>query len=237
MSRTGIGYEISFAYNNFDNKIMYPLILLILAVSILINAILSHWEQHPHAKARPVMTAKSWLAPVNSLILIAVLFVAWQLLFEFAGSQAMTRAGRDLPLPRPSADDRELLGPRRGNLARLFLRTAARGAARPYHRFPLRRASVFERSVRAGPGCVLLHSEDHALSDHPAGVRARAARQDRVRHHSWRRAGCDLHHGRGAQSQSDPAQDRARAATSARESWSDRCCCRRRCRKSSPAFA
>jgi NitT/TauT family transport system permease protein len=45
MSRTGIGYEISFAYNNFDNKIMYPLILLILAVSILLNASLSRWEQ------------------------------------------------------------------------------------------------------------------------------------------------------------------------------------------------
>ena len=45
MSQTGIGYEISFAYNNFDNKTMYPLILLILAVSILINAMLSHWEQ------------------------------------------------------------------------------------------------------------------------------------------------------------------------------------------------
>jgi len=45
MSRTGIGYEISFAYNNFDNRIMYPLILLILFVSILLNAILSHWER------------------------------------------------------------------------------------------------------------------------------------------------------------------------------------------------
>ena len=45
MSRTGIGYEISFAYNNFDNRIMYPLILLILVVSILLNAILSRWER------------------------------------------------------------------------------------------------------------------------------------------------------------------------------------------------
>ena len=36
------------------------------------------------------MTAKSWPAAVNSLILIAVLLAAWQLLFEFAGSQAMT---------------------------------------------------------------------------------------------------------------------------------------------------
>jgi NitT/TauT family transport system permease protein len=45
MSRTGIGYEISFAYNNFDNKTMYPLILLILAASIAINSTLSRWEQ------------------------------------------------------------------------------------------------------------------------------------------------------------------------------------------------
>jgi NitT/TauT family transport system permease protein len=44
MSRTGVGYEISFAYNNFDNKIMYPLILLILTISILINTVLSRWE-------------------------------------------------------------------------------------------------------------------------------------------------------------------------------------------------
>ena len=36
------------------------------------------------------MVAKSWLGAVNSLILIAVLLAAWQLLFEFAGSQAMT---------------------------------------------------------------------------------------------------------------------------------------------------
>ena len=36
------------------------------------------------------MTAKSWPATVNSLILIAVLLAVWQFLFEFAGKQAMT---------------------------------------------------------------------------------------------------------------------------------------------------
>ena len=45
MSRTGIGYEISFAYNNFDNKVMYPLILLILIVSVTVNSGLSQWER------------------------------------------------------------------------------------------------------------------------------------------------------------------------------------------------
>ena len=40
MSRGGIGYEISFAYTNFDNATMYPLIVLILIVSIAINGVL-----------------------------------------------------------------------------------------------------------------------------------------------------------------------------------------------------
>jgi NitT/TauT family transport system permease protein len=45
MSRGGIGYEISFAYANFDNAVMYPLILLILLASILVNGLLTVWEQ------------------------------------------------------------------------------------------------------------------------------------------------------------------------------------------------
>ena len=45
MSTGGMGYEISFAYNNFDNAIMYPLILLIVVVSITINTLLARWEK------------------------------------------------------------------------------------------------------------------------------------------------------------------------------------------------
>ena len=45
MARTGMGYEIGFAYTNFDNATMYPLILLILLFSILLNGILTHWEK------------------------------------------------------------------------------------------------------------------------------------------------------------------------------------------------
>lgn len=45
MSRGGIGYEISFAYTNFDNATMYPLIVLILALSIALNTLLSRWEK------------------------------------------------------------------------------------------------------------------------------------------------------------------------------------------------
>ncbi|MFZ4809424.1 MAG: ABC transporter permease [Hyphomicrobiaceae bacterium] len=50
MSRGGMGYEISFAYNNFDNATMYPLIVLILLVSIAINMVLVQWERRIMAK-------------------------------------------------------------------------------------------------------------------------------------------------------------------------------------------
>lgn len=44
-SSRGIGYEISYAYNNFENKVMYPLIFLILAIVTLINMSLYAWER------------------------------------------------------------------------------------------------------------------------------------------------------------------------------------------------
>ena len=45
MAREGMGYEIGFAYTNFDNATMYPLILLLLLFSIAANAALSWWEK------------------------------------------------------------------------------------------------------------------------------------------------------------------------------------------------
>jgi len=44
-SNRGIGYEIAFAYNNFDNRVMYPMILLVLMVVITVNMSLHHWEK------------------------------------------------------------------------------------------------------------------------------------------------------------------------------------------------
>jgi NitT/TauT family transport system permease protein len=44
-SSRGIGYEISFAYNNFDNALMYAFILLVLIVVITINMSLHTWEK------------------------------------------------------------------------------------------------------------------------------------------------------------------------------------------------
>ncbi|MCP4561861.1 MAG: ABC transporter permease subunit [Bosea sp.] len=45
MSRIGIGHEIVFAYNNFENEIMYPLILFVLLVAGAVNGLFYAWEK------------------------------------------------------------------------------------------------------------------------------------------------------------------------------------------------
>ncbi len=51
-SNRGIGYEISFAYNNFDNAVMYAMILFVLALVITINMSLYAWERRLLARRR-----------------------------------------------------------------------------------------------------------------------------------------------------------------------------------------
>ena len=46
MARDGLGFELSYAYNNFDNARMYPIILLIILFSVAINSVLFRWEAH-----------------------------------------------------------------------------------------------------------------------------------------------------------------------------------------------
>jgi NitT/TauT family transport system permease protein len=45
LSGGGIGYAIAYAYNNFDNRTMYALMLLILAVVMAVNLLLHAWGQ------------------------------------------------------------------------------------------------------------------------------------------------------------------------------------------------
>lgn len=52
MSRTGLGYEIGFAYNNFDNAVMYPLIVLVLAIAATVNTLFFLWEKKMLARRR-----------------------------------------------------------------------------------------------------------------------------------------------------------------------------------------
>jgi len=53
-SSRGIGYEISFAYNNFDNGVMYAMILFILLLVITVNMSLHAWEKRLLARRRRI---------------------------------------------------------------------------------------------------------------------------------------------------------------------------------------
>jgi NitT/TauT family transport system permease protein len=50
LSGAGIGYEIAFAYNNFDNRTMYGLMLLLLVFVAFLNISLHFWERRIHAR-------------------------------------------------------------------------------------------------------------------------------------------------------------------------------------------
>jgi NitT/TauT family transport system permease protein len=50
MSSTGLGYEIRFAYDNLDNNVMYPLILLILLIAVAVNMSFDHWDRALRAR-------------------------------------------------------------------------------------------------------------------------------------------------------------------------------------------
>lgn len=45
LSGGGLGYSIAYAYDSFDNRTMYALMLFVLALAILLNATLHVWEQ------------------------------------------------------------------------------------------------------------------------------------------------------------------------------------------------
>ncbi len=46
LSGSGLGYAISFAYQSFDNRAMYGLMLFVLLVAVLANGLLYTWEGH-----------------------------------------------------------------------------------------------------------------------------------------------------------------------------------------------
>ena len=50
MSQGGLGYEIRFAFDNLDNQVMYPLILLVLVAAVALNLVLDHFDRALRAR-------------------------------------------------------------------------------------------------------------------------------------------------------------------------------------------
>jgi NitT/TauT family transport system permease protein len=54
LSGQGLGFEIGFAYNSFDTRMMYGLILFILLLVIVLNLVLHAWDDRLRLRRRPV---------------------------------------------------------------------------------------------------------------------------------------------------------------------------------------
>jgi NitT/TauT family transport system permease protein len=52
LSGSGIGYAIAYAYNNFENRHMYALMLLIIILVTAVNTILNRIDEHLHVRRR-----------------------------------------------------------------------------------------------------------------------------------------------------------------------------------------
>ena len=50
LATSGIGKRIAFSYDNFDNKTMYGMLLLLLIGVMIINGALSAWEKRLHRR-------------------------------------------------------------------------------------------------------------------------------------------------------------------------------------------
>jgi NitT/TauT family transport system permease protein len=48
LATAGIGKRIAFGYQDFDNRTMYGMLLLLLIVVMVVNGVLSHWEKRLH---------------------------------------------------------------------------------------------------------------------------------------------------------------------------------------------
>jgi NitT/TauT family transport system permease protein len=50
LATSGMGKRIAFAYDNFDNRNMYGMLLLLLVGVIIVNGALTHWENRLHRR-------------------------------------------------------------------------------------------------------------------------------------------------------------------------------------------
>ena len=97
MARSGMGYEISYAYTNFDNATMYPLILLILLLSIAANSLLSRWERTLLARrGQSLMQGQASATFRNTAILIVGLLLVWEMAYLVVGEVALRSPGQTI---------------------------------------------------------------------------------------------------------------------------------------------
>ena len=154
---------------------MYPLIVLILLASVVINAFLSRWEQRLLVAAGHAMNAR-WRRVRNALVLIAALVALWQGLYWWVGDVALASPLATLrytaKLVASESFDTHLFDTLRA-FAIAFALSVVIGLA---GRVLAGLRPALGRHARADDRLGLRDSEAHAVPDPAAGVRARRCR-------------------------------------------------------------
>jgi NitT/TauT family transport system permease protein len=95
LSNNGLGYQIAFSYNNFDDQTMYGLLVFVLVTVSILTLLLHAGERRIQHRARAGATARAHgrAKPAERLIgaavILAVILAVWQLLFLDVGRDAV----------------------------------------------------------------------------------------------------------------------------------------------------
>ena len=95
LADAGFGYDISYAYNNFEDRKMYALLLFLLIVISLLTMLIYRAESAVQHRSGPVRSAGerrdvSKLAKIAAALTVAaVLLMLWQGVHDYAGREAL----------------------------------------------------------------------------------------------------------------------------------------------------
>ena len=197
LATAGIGKRIAFAYDNFDNRTMYGLLLLLLVARHAGQRRTFGLGEAAASPLRPAMKSRGF----DYSALCRRRCCCCGRLFHLVVGPDVVIARRLRPLRGLSSSCTRASfwghaastgdGFRRRQRHRDRRRHRARAVAWP--------SALCRRCRRSDPRHALFDPEDHALSPDPADFRPRRFGQDRLRRHPRHIPDCDIHHERGAQ--------------------------------------
>jgi ABC-type nitrate/sulfonate/bicarbonate transport system permease component len=176
LSNNGLGYAIAYAYNAFDDRTMYALLLFLIVLVTIITILLHTAERTAHHRSGAIKIEEHKASlrerTIATFLVLIVLFAGWELLNWKVGDEALAAPGATF----------QRLGEFLSGGTDFWANVAA-DLLRRRHR--LRRHDrpepCFYRNHRADPRHPLCAAEGHALSRSAAVLRHRTIREDRFR--------------------------------------------------------
>lgn len=97
LSNNGFGYAIAYAYNAFDDRTMYALLLFLIVLVTVVTALLHTAERSAHHRSGAVKIEERQASlrerAIAGLVVLIVLFAGWELLHWRVGDEALAAPG------------------------------------------------------------------------------------------------------------------------------------------------